>query len=25
VPYSAFITMDENKEIVGEIIWERVH
>ena len=25
VPYSAFITIDENKNIVGEIIWERVH
>jgi len=24
-PYTACIVIDENKELVGEIIWERVH
>ena len=25
VPYMAFVVIDKNNELVGEIIWERVH
>ena len=25
IPYTAFIMIDENKSLVGEIVWERVH
>ena len=25
VPYTAFVVVDENNELVGQIIWERLH
>jgi hypothetical protein len=25
VPYMAFIVIDKNKELVGEIVWERIY